>query len=202
MQKSISTLHPDRLQPGDFTDISAKGRHDIRTSFGSCTQISYSQKDGFIPFPPSTHGFFYYHRDPLLPPVAGEVRFRITRSQDPASFRTGHDLLRPSRRPWSIPLLSLTALRGPAALREQLVADGIVDQALLLKCEQLVKGIRWTRTPSIALYSLDQPFIAHLDHPHQELYVVGADAIGRCQMQGIFGSRPSSSHSWRAPYTG
>ena len=49
----------------------------------------------------------YYYVPAHSPPLAGELRFRITSSRDPASFATGADLLTERSMPWKYPLYKM-----------------------------------------------------------------------------------------------
>src|SRR4051812_26499937 len=133
----ISTLDPERLLPSDYMDLSG---HFNRTPLRK-TELSYSGSP--IPFPPNTRGFFYYHRDPALPPIAGQLRFRLTPKRDPASFAEGTDLLRTDFRPWGRSLLIMAAQRGYALILARLLEDGLIDSELLGKCETLLTDAQW-----------------------------------------------------------
>lgn len=204
----ISTLRPDRLIPGDFVDLSTKQTHPIRTLRCDLdlepSDVTYSSRFGtgyLLPFPKSTGGFFYYHVEPSLPPIAGELRFRVTQSSDPSSFQAGHDLLRPSKRTWSRPLLQIMSNQPSlAAIRQQLLDDGLVREDLLLHCERLLKTCHWAKTTGVTLYSLDQPFLADLSRSALTFRVVGKEAIGWCHIQHLF----SAFHAgvYRRPYKG
>ena len=79
----------------------------------------------------------WHTRVPLIPrprnstPLAGEIRFRLTSSKDPASFATGTDLLTNRGIPWRYALykiVSRPSCRGFVAL---LLQDGLVSQRTL-----------------------------------------------------------------------
>ena len=44
-------------------------------------------------YPPDTKAFLYYSMSPEKPRIAGELRLRVTSSDDVASFESGSDLL-------------------------------------------------------------------------------------------------------------
>ena len=48
--------------------------------------IYYEMKRSRQSFPPDTKGFLYYSMSPERPCIAGELRFRVTSSDNPASF--------------------------------------------------------------------------------------------------------------------
>ena len=60
-----------------------------------------------MPFPPDTKAFLYYSTPPGKPRIAGELRFRVTSSDDPASFESVSDLMKKNGETWSRPLFVL-----------------------------------------------------------------------------------------------
>ncbi|TFY73993.1 hypothetical protein EWM64_g10019 [Hericium alpestre] len=108
------------------------------------------------PFPPATHGFLYFHPD-AHNPLQSQIRFRVTQDHDPArSFSSGHDLTYGSGFTWHIPLTR--AAQSPK-LREMLVRDGLIDDALVAQLQarplSRLESYRLKRAVSV----LDQPFI-------------------------------------------
>ena len=79
---------------------------------------------GATPYPPDTKAFLYYFRPREKPRIAGELRLRVTPSDDPASFESGLDLLQTSGRIWSRPLFTLSKFSLP--LYEKLREEGFV----------------------------------------------------------------------------
>ena len=61
-----------------------------------------------MPYPPDTKAFLYYSMSPEKPRLAGELRLRVTSSNDTAFFESGWDLLRPDGQIWSRPLFYLS----------------------------------------------------------------------------------------------
>ena len=102
--RTIQTLDPSRLRSSDFMDV----------SFAQYTRLCIGNQDPValfyfgarrIPFPDGTRGFLYYHSPGAsVPPAAGELRFRLTSGNDPASFIQGNDLRMPNSLGWGIPL--------------------------------------------------------------------------------------------------
>ena len=138
----VRTLDRTKLTPRDYIDISRIARP--RITFAPLSPAPH--EDSNLPhvqinagplnegFPPNTAGFLYYHVPPYSPPLAGEVRFRITPSSDPASFAAGSDLLMENGLPWRILLLYMAAkdsFGGLCAtlLRDQLVTPQLLDTA-------------------------------------------------------------------------
>ncbi|RDX47816.1 hypothetical protein OH76DRAFT_1484494 [Lentinus brumalis] len=75
-------------------------------------------------------GFLYYHQPPHAPPLAGELRFRITTAQAPATFLGGSDLMTKCGVPWCIPLPVIAGNETYAPIRRLLVA---VDRTVPLE---------------------------------------------------------------------
>jgi hypothetical protein len=110
-----------------------------------------------LPYPPDTKAFLYYYMSHEKPRIAGELRLRVTSSDDAASFESGSDLLRLNGRPWSRPLCSLPKLYSP--LYEKLREEGFVpddlDRALSTLPSALLCGL------SQILFTLNDTFIVH-----------------------------------------
>ena len=107
-------------------------------------------------YPPDTKAFLYYFTPPDKPRIAGELRLRVTSSDNPASFESGSDLLESDGQPWSRPLYTVSKCYIPLydKLREdQLVPDDL-DRAL---SSFPPKATRFRR--SHHLYSLNDEFI-------------------------------------------
>ena len=116
-----------------------------------------------IPYPPGTKGFFYYHQPPALPPLAGELRFRIC---DTASqFANGKDLEVNSGQPWRVTLHSISKSSIYSYLRDLLLEEGLVDPQLVADLARL-RGSGRQSTAAISLYDIDQPFIVDLSSNH------------------------------------
>jgi hypothetical protein len=111
-----------------------------------------------IPFPACTQGFLYYHSPPSIPPVAGEVRFRLTPENNPELFDLGRDLHTRNGLPWRIPLLAMSGNNSHKHLLQLLLADGLVTPALMAKCDQMVDGCCDIWHQSRIVHSLGQLF--------------------------------------------
>ena len=86
------------------------------------------QKRKFFNFPPCTKAFLYYFSPPEKPRIAGELRFRVISSDDPACFESGSDLLILNGQPWSRPLYAISA--SYKYLYEKLREDRLVPDDL------------------------------------------------------------------------
>ena len=81
-----------------------------------------------MPFPRDLKAFLYYFRFPDKPRISGELRLRVTRSDNPKSFESGSDLLAVNGWPWSYTLPALSRYYLP--LYEKLREDGFVPDDL------------------------------------------------------------------------
>lgn len=140
LTRHVRTLDPNKLSPSDYIDLSTRHQPDV-------TFIVWSPdpKRAQMPllgrvsgkafpnerFPPNATGFLYYHIPPHSPPLAGEVRFRIIPSPDPASFAAGTDLLMDHGVPWKIPLLYMSGIGRYTGLRTLLLQDELITPQLL-----------------------------------------------------------------------
>lgn len=100
-------------------------------------------------FPPKTHGFLYYtapshmdssppqHTDDLSHEL-GQIRFRITASDDPVTFASGKDLLMPNGLPWyTIPRAPYVGANDPPSLLWKLLLhDGLVSDSIIYTHKQ------------------------------------------------------------------
>ena len=109
-----------------------------------------------LPFPPDTKAFLYYWMSPEKPRIAGEIRLRVTSSDDAASFESGSDLLRTNGRPWSRPLPFLPKHNFPLyeKLREEGFVSDELDKVLSSSPPKISNYRGGTR-----LYKLNDPFI-------------------------------------------
>ncbi|TFY77402.1 hypothetical protein EWM64_g6612 [Hericium alpestre] len=106
-------------------------------------------------FPPDTHGFLYFHPD-AHNPLESQIRFRVTHDRDPThGFASGHDLADRSGYIWHIPVEHLT--KAPT-LREMLLRDGLVDDALFAQLQARAGSRTRPRRLKRGITSLSQPF--------------------------------------------
>ncbi|TBU22075.1 hypothetical protein BD311DRAFT_733500 [Dichomitus squalens] len=141
--RKVRTLDPTKLTPSDYVDFSARIHPSVifvtqssDPDDPSNTLLERTGADvtptGFRDrrFPPNTAGFLYYHIPPYSPPLAGELRFRITPSPDPANFSEGSDLLMEHGVRWTRPLIYM-ADKGYTGVLRLLLQDGLVTPQLL-----------------------------------------------------------------------
>ena len=108
--------------------------------------------------PPNTKAFLYYYLSPEKPCIAGELRLRVTSSDDPASFENGSDLLRYNGQPWLRPLYVLPEFYIPLyeKLREEQLVPDDLDRALsTLPLPKETLRCNWSHR----LYTLNDTFI-------------------------------------------
>lgn len=206
---AIHTLDPSRLQAADFVDLSDIKYPRIRASlpndnsyYGSnCFSTAYSYEHKGTPFPSGSHGFLYYHV-PMsnVPPMAGEVRFRLTSRDDPALFLSGVDLIKPNGMPWSIPLLrAAPKVTRYRCLCQMLVNDGLITPALLEKCDTMISGAE-TSSRSRFIHSLGQLFDVDFHTAEMAFFTCHDDVYQRCRIRGLFAE--SSTYKKPVPYHG
>ena len=168
---TIRTLNPAKFTRLDYADISF-----VKVAHFKCENALPGRFFRFFypdrRFPPNTGGFLYLHRPPdWVPPLAYEIRFRVTNNSDPSSFASGHDL-RWAGLPWGIPLLF-----GPyinRVVRHFLIADGTIPDTAQFKSEIELDLKRWVVPDDemhyrFALWSLGQPFRMDLSCPRTQL---------------------------------
>ena len=179
VRRILSTLCPT---PADFLSLSGKKWPRLMLPRFGSVQLNYGSDNEtrrWMPFPPDSHGFLYYHTPPKAPPFAGEIRFRC--SSDPDSFHDGKDLLSLEQTPWSIPLYDLVNRTSYTVLRNQLIHDGLISPQMLEKWakENLPHGPERSRAGSV-LYYFHQPFFHRFDKHFLSFYAVTGKKIGFC----------------------
>lgn len=139
-----------------------------RYSSKAILRYSFEERTGdSIPFPPSTRGFLYYHSFDNLSPLANELRFRLTSSDNPKSFHDGVDLRLPNGLPWSVPMWiiltrsNLDAFANKLSTRTRwlrpMIGSDIVD-----RCRKIFPA-EWPHPfDRNVIFSLGQPFAVPL----------------------------------------
>lgn len=191
----VSTFDRNLLQPEDFCDISLKARSVLRSSDPNISYRGMGQvKSKYnVPwgtpsvFPPGTRGFFYYHLPPGLSSIAGEIRFRITPTPNPASFSQGTDLLMSSGLPWRLQILPALNFSIYRFILDLLLRDGLVTPADLAEGQSVVQSC--PGKPDIKaniLHSLDQPFVINFGAQHFTLWIVCGRRMARIRQSYMF----------------
>ena len=143
----------------------------------SFVQYARDRHNKAVFFPDDAKGFFYYHTPSKASPVAGQLRFRITPSADPASWSSGRDLCWPhSNDEWKLHLTDIIRAKWKfAALLTLLLTEKLISPELVERCTKLVK---WRRKmgPQTVLTGLEQPFYTSFsDHNRGRFAVIGRE---------------------------
>jgi hypothetical protein len=151
----------------------------------------------YFPYPPDKEFYLYYFTPPEKPRIAAELRLRVTSIDQPASFKSGSDLLLRNGQPWSRPLYVLSNYYKP--LYEKLREDRLIPDDL--------DAILSTSTPSLPsynqnqlLYTLNDTFIVDFSRPFECLFVITEQGMKPIRFQTpFFDCRGDRSFK---PYTG
>ena len=148
-------------------------------------------------YPPDTKAFLYYFTSPEKPRIAGELRLRVTSSDDPASFESGSDLLRANGQLWSRPLHSLPKYYPLLyeKLREELLVPDDLDTMLISTFSQ-----KSTNSRSQLLYTLNDTFFIDFSTKDLFLFVVTEQGVGSLTFFRPF--RDNRDRRNVSPYTG
>ena len=169
-----------------------------QSSFIKLSVLEYDRDRSLrIPYPPDTKAFLYYSISPEKPRIAGELRLRVTSSDDAASFESGSDLLRLNGRPWSRPLPSLPKHYFP--LYEKLREEGLVSDDLDRVVSSLSSKLSDYRGRP-RLYTLNDTFIVDFSYPCLYFLVITENSINTMPIISIFVDHRKTCKD--APYTG
>ena len=149
-------------------------------------------------YPPDTKAFLYYSMSSEKPRIAGELRLRVTSSNDTALFESGWDLLRPDGQIWSRPLFHLPKffpLLYEKLREDQLIPDDL-DRVLV------ALPSRKSDHRSHFLYTLNDTFIVDFSSQMVVLNVITEQGMQRFRLQHIFTDRRDKCGDVREPYTG
>ncbi|TFK52891.1 hypothetical protein OE88DRAFT_1733879 [Heliocybe sulcata] len=119
--RKLRTLLPENLSSPDFADLSGLESVDGLTYASSPTEGKY------IRFPAGSKGFFYWYSEKGAPDLAGQIRFCITGSSDPAQVHKGKDLQLPDEETWNISLFELAHRNKYRALQELVLSEGLAS---------------------------------------------------------------------------
>ncbi|TFK52866.1 hypothetical protein OE88DRAFT_1310926 [Heliocybe sulcata] len=175
-QFRLRTLRAENLSSRDFTNLSGR----------TCVSgLTYHQKSQILPFPASSAGFFYWHREPGAPALAGQLRFRVTRSSDPADFRTGEDLRLPNGlTTWNVSAFALARYSRYQAINTLALSEGLVQKALPRIREP---GRQCAiRKDSTAIWRFYETFVCSLHAKEVNLWVLGNSKAQRTRLQSLF----------------
>ncbi|KAG5644961.1 hypothetical protein DXG03_007331 [Asterophora parasitica] len=198
--RTIQTLNPDLLEPSDFVDLSNKRWATVyaQSATGFLRYPKNRQRDA--QFPSNAKGFLYLHRPPSLPPIAAEIRLRLTPEPNPTLFSTGADLLCGSI-PWSIDLPQLVKVKSYAPFEAQVVSDGLIDGGFMDSLKLAWEDVITRRADTQTLYTLAQPFEINLEDTSTLLGILTTRAQGCIIFDHLF----RDTRAWLAskhPYRG
>ena len=154
-------------------------------------------------------GSLYYHRPSRAPPLAGEIRFRLTPSPEPTSFSAGVDLTNKSGTPWRISLPSIPTCESwdPFGVLLNEVDQTVSEEVMTLARES--GGLRTTCSGDSyvtrCLYAFGQPFEFSLDQKWHTFTLVGKDALLRANLPRISCAPTKRGHKQypqQSPFSG
>lgn len=163
-------------------DISHATRLRFRQTGQSSIHIYPQSIRGRPVFPEGTRGVLYYHVDPLLPAVAGEVRFRICDTL--GGFDQGSDL-RIHKLPWTVSLPRIALVDEYAPLRKLLLQERLVDSQLMSELPQFPT----LHCDQSMLFYIGQPFIADLGAHWLQVHLVADKNIRTVKFSNLFTDR-------------
>lgn len=193
---TLRTLDPARVEARDIMDFSGKNMaflgipsEDPATPTIDLKPIYYrfyglkgeEQLTACVPFPPSTHGFFYFRRSPHPHVAAGEIRFRVVRPLDvglPSStlFSQGYDLAgAEGSTPWRLHLIKV--FQHYPALRRLLLKDGFTTPASDVATTSLIKGIPVVRSHHRIMECITDPFLLKMSSLQPTLLILHQEKI-------------------------
>jgi hypothetical protein len=205
---SLTTLHPQLLQPSDFHSLSSmqavRINYDTRES-NEPSDIYYKAiGKNRIPFPTEARGFFYFHPGPSYAPIAGELRFRVVPTGSPTDFNQGHDLLAINQcLPWSIPLATLLSFKGYSGLASLLKCHFMPTLSSVLERVKEDK-LQKARTNSTIIHALGQPLFTRVDQISITHCIAKGEELGEPRSWCMFSDHRGQGKTARrfAPYTG
>ena len=194
----LQTLDPSQLRPSDFIDFSLTKHPSLNISSSQSFRFTYSSNSCF---PDGTRGFLYYQSPiPGAPPAAGDLRFRLTPGNDPASFNQGSDLQLPNGLPWGASLLTIAHRQCYQPIRQLLIDDGLVTPALLETCAIMVNRI-CPVTNCRVIHSFGQLF--HVDFSATDItfHTLSTTELGYRHYRSFF-AEAKANRKVVAPYQG
>ena len=134
---------------------------------------------------------------PDKPRIAGELRLRVTSSDDAASFESGSDLLRQDGRLWRHPLYSVSKLCP--LLYEKLKEDQFIPDDLNTALATLPsKRYRYHR--SNVLYTLNDTFIVDFSSSGTFFFLITEQGVKSLALFKLFSVRHENRDP--RPFTG
>ncbi|RDX43191.1 hypothetical protein OH76DRAFT_1361551 [Lentinus brumalis] len=192
----IGTLNPSKLTPTDHLTTVRYSQHSCQLHvytpfFPGRVQLVLPQspRTNQSLSPVSIGGFLYYHLPTRAPPLAGELRFRVTASDDPTDFPSGLDLMTDRGVPWTIPLSVIAKFEKHEPLRHLLTAvdkavpQQVMDLAAAQEHRQHYNGGHLMGNRY--LHAFGQPFDLALDHTYHAFAFVSRNRIAHTQFHYV-----------------
>ena len=153
---------------------------------------------GLFTTPPDIKAFPYYFTPPERPRIAGELRLRVASSDDPSSFESGSDLLKPNGQPWSRPLYGLSKYYIP--LYEKLREERLVPDDLDVILSSFPPAASKYGLIQV-LYTINDTFIVDFGKHARVFSVVTEQGMEKLPFFALF-CESRLKNNPRLPYTG
>ncbi|KAF6754834.1 hypothetical protein DFP72DRAFT_353008 [Ephemerocybe angulata] len=219
----LSTLNPTKLIATDYVDLSKRKAlgHTLQLNqTGAGVVVRYKARH---PFPPSTRGFFYFHRPTTTTEIvdqdtgevrrearhghvlSGQLRFRMVDTPDPARFEEGADLPGLDGLPWHIPL----AIMHQYPIYEKLLPH-ILSPQELLDIDAFLQRARLhpkhlnavsSRTGFI-LESILEPFVLDFSKDIEKVILLDPDCVAKITFKNMFTVQPRDAGADYVPQSG
>ncbi|KZT24300.1 hypothetical protein NEOLEDRAFT_1179298 [Neolentinus lepideus HHB14362 ss-1] len=190
----LRTLDSQELSSEDFVVLSGRASVTLKPR----SQLLYSSAHYF---PDDTQGFFYWHTEPGAPALAGQVRFRVTNSKDPASFQGGQDLRLLGGDPWRVSLFSVASCTRYKVLRSVLLSDGLVTSDLLDSALRVISsathGSRHPVSESNTIWRFGQAIRVSLEPTCFSFWVVDDSGGALVRLRYLFRPNHSKTPSYK-----
>jgi hypothetical protein len=134
---------------------------------------------------------------PEKPRIAGELRLRVTSSDDVASFECGSDLLRSDGQLWSRPIHALSSYHRYLALYEKLKEDRFIPDDL----DKILSTFPIKTKCSQFFYTFKDTFIVDFSAARFTLYVITEQGTESLTFRDVFTDFRKNLRGIR-PYTG
>ena len=150
-----------------------------------------------VAYPPEANVFLYYFAPPERPPISGELRMRVTSSDDPASFQSGYDLLKPSGQPWIRPVPVIS--KYYSSLYEQLREDKLVTDHL----DEVLTTFSMAppKYTSQFIFTLNDPFIFDFSVNERFINVATEQGVESLRLYKTFINHPKRISPYIGTYT-
>ncbi|KAF9475382.1 hypothetical protein BDN70DRAFT_996477 [Pholiota conissans] len=192
---TIRTLRPDIIisqeeKVHDLSDITGPVLFAVDNR--RCQLYYAPTSKSWLPFPPKTRGYLYYHVSPGHSELAGSIRFRLCES--PEDFEGGRDPLAPSGQPWGYTLLELATRPVREVFLPLMLAEGFVDEETISDLAKLRSPQEHHRSPF--LFSLAQPFVTNLAFMKANVRILTRKKLTQVDL------KPSTSAQFMVSYNG